>query len=451
MRAKISHLIEKLSGSYWFIPAAMATGAIALSQVLLYLDQLYIGAARLLEGRIFLPTGIEGARSTLATIASSMITVTGVVFSITIVSLSLASQQFGPRLLQHFMRDRGNQVVLGTVTSTYLYCLLVLRTIGSSVEKTFVPHGCVLVGVILAVVNVGVLIYFIHHTAEAIQVNNVIRRISNDLSRAIRRQYPEKQPAENHNPAESSDQHRLPADFHDRAATICAENNGYIQTIDEESVVELAGEHDMIVRFLRRPGHFIVTDTPLVEVYPGKAVKDATLAGAIKSQFVLGSKRSQENDLQFLINELVEIASRALSPGINDPFTAIACIDHLSAALCDLTKRSVPSAARYDAQGTLRAILYLTGFQELLDAAFNQIRQYARGHASVTIRLLESLETIMQFSWNEDQREAIVRQAHMIEKGSRDGLLEIMDCNDASKRFYSIFETMRDRRAQESR
>ena len=179
MKTRIRNLLEKLSSNYWFIPSVMAVAAIGLSQGLLYLDQI-MGQQGLWRGSAFLTTGIEGARSTLATIASSMITVTGVVFSITIVSLSLASQQFGPRLLQHFMRDRGNQIVLGTVTSTFIYCLLVLRTIGASVEGAFVPHGSALVGVMLAVVNIGVLIYFIHHTAEAIQVNNVISRISRD-------------------------------------------------------------------------------------------------------------------------------------------------------------------------------------------------------------------------------------------------------------------------------
>lgn len=191
MKAKIKSLAEKLFNNYWFLPTTMAVGAILLSQVLLYVDQ-NMGQLWFWEGKAFFTTGIEGARSTLATIAGSMITVTGVVFSITIVSLSLASQQFGPRLLQHFMRDRGNQFVLGTVTSTFLYCILVLRTIGSPGQTAFVPHGCVFVAVIMAVLNVGVLIYFIHHTAEAIQVGNVIHRISSDLSTAVRRLYPEK-------------------------------------------------------------------------------------------------------------------------------------------------------------------------------------------------------------------------------------------------------------------
>jgi uncharacterized membrane protein len=425
----------------------MAVGAIGISQLLLYLDQI-LGQERFWEGQAFLTTGIEGARSTLATIASSMITVTGVVFSITIVSLSLASQQFGPRLLQHFMRDRGNQVVLGTVTSTYLYCLLVLRTISASADLSFVPHGCVLFAVILAVVNVGVLIYFIHHTAEAIQVTNVIRRVSTDLIRAVRRLYPERHANEDHKDDPPNRRGRLSHDFKERAATLSAASSGYLQASDDESLVEQASRNDLVIRLLRRPGHFIMAGTPLAEIYPADKL-DADLAAALNNRFILGSKRSQENDLEFLVNELVEIAARALSPGVNDPFTAIACIDHMSAALCDLAQRTLPPAERFDSEGALRVILYQTGFKEILDAAFNQIRQYARSNASVTIRLLVSLKTVMAFTWNEDQREAIIRQAIMIEKGSSEGLPEKRDCDDVSKRYATVFRTMRNRRVEE--
>jgi uncharacterized membrane protein len=156
MKAKFKSLVEKLLSSYWFIPSTMAVSAIVASQLLLYLDQA-LGPAWLGSQANFFTTGIEGARSMLATIASSMMTVTGVVISITIVSLSLAAQQFGPRLLQHFMRDRGNQFVLGTVTSTFLYCLLVLRTIGTAAGDAFIPHASVLMSVLLGVMNVGVL------------------------------------------------------------------------------------------------------------------------------------------------------------------------------------------------------------------------------------------------------------------------------------------------------
>jgi uncharacterized membrane protein len=443
MKAKLKSLLEKLLNNYWFLPATMAVGAIVLSQVLLYIDQT-MGQPLLWSGKAFLTTGIEGARSTLATIASSMITVTGVVFSITIVSLSLASQQFGPRLLQHFMRDRGNQFVLGTVTSTFLYCLLVLRTIGSPAETAFVPHGCVFVAVVMAVLNVGVLIYFINHTAEAIQVGNVIHRISSDLSRVVRRLYPEEHSTDDGESTGSSPEFDLPGDFDDRAAVICSDADGYIQTFDPDSLVELATRKDLIIRLLRRPGHYLVEGSPLAKVYPGDEL-DADISASINDRFVCGSKRSQEYDLEFLVNELVEIASRALSPGVNDPFTAITCIDHLSSSLCDLAKRSAPAPERFDSDGNLRVIVYPTGFSKILDGAFNQIRQYARSHASVTIRLLESLHTITGFIWNADQREAVIRQAIMIERGSREGLPEAMDANDVSDRYGRIFKRMRER------
>ncbi len=444
MNAKIQYWSERLFNSYWFIPTTMAFGAVVASQILLYLDQT-LDPGRLFEGKAFLTTGIEGARATLSTIASSMITVTGVVFSITIVSLSLASQQFGPRLLQHFMRDRGNQLVLGTVTSTFLYCLLVLRTIGSSVEAAFVPNGCVFVAVIMAVFNVGVLIYFIHHTAESIQVSNIIRRISDDLSSAVQNLCPERQSEAEEGASGRRRSSDLPVDFDRRIALVRSNAHGYIQTIDVDGLVELAAKKNLMVRLLRRPGHYLVEGGPLAEVYPGDAL-DGELAAAINERFVCSYKRSQEYDLEFLVNQLVEIASRALSPGVNDPFTAIACIDHLTSALCELAQRADPPPDRYDAEEKLRVVLYPTEFSNILDAAFNQIRQYGRESASVTIRLLESLETVAGFAWSTEQREAILRQAKMIERGGREGLAEGMDVEDVRERYLRVCSSVRRRK-----
>jgi uncharacterized membrane protein len=167
------------------------------------------------------------------------------------------------------------------------------------------------------------------------------------------------------------------------------------------------------------------------------------LTRAVNAQFVCGSKRSQEHDLEFLVNELVEIAVRALSPGVNDPFTAITCIDHLCLALCDLIKRRTPPSERYDPDDRLRIVQYSTGFVEILDAAFNQIRQNARGSAAVTIRLMECLKTLIGFAWDADQKRAVFRQAVMIERGSRKGLFESMDAGDVSIRFASILKDLR--------
>ena len=181
---------DRLRSSFWFLPAIMACGAVLLAHGTVALDE--TGAVR---GGVEVPSwvysgGAQGASTLLGAIAGSMITIAGVVFSMTLVALSIASSQLGPRLLQGFMRDATNQVVLGTFVSTFLYCLLVLRTIRREIEVAFVPHMSVTLGVLLAVASVAVLIYFIHHVSVSIQADEVIARVCRELFDGIDRLFP---------------------------------------------------------------------------------------------------------------------------------------------------------------------------------------------------------------------------------------------------------------------
>lgn len=401
------------------------------------------GQSRLIDLSWFSLTGAAGARSILSTVASSMITVTGIVFSITIVTLSLASQQFGPRLLQNFMRDRGNQLVLGTVTSTYLFCLLVLRTVSDEPESQFVPHLSILVAVLLAIFCVGVLIYFIHHVAESIQVSNVIAAVSRDLTDEIHRRFPD-------NISEAVKEREtgyalevlLPEGFNQQVRAVPARLSGYLQAVDHSGLLELARERNLVIRICHRAGHFIVAGASLVEVWPGDAADSEELVKSVNGLFLTGPKRSQEQDLEFLIDELVEIAARALSHGINDPFTAISCINHLGVALCDLAPRVFPPVLEKDGDNQARIVAYPTTFDRIVDAAFNQIRQYGRTHAAVSIRLLETIQVILPFTHYPAQREALLRQAAMIERGSQESLPEEFDRRDVHERYLAVFQTV---------
>jgi uncharacterized membrane protein len=191
-----------------------------------------------------------------------------------------------------------------------------------------------------------------------------------------------------------------------------------------------------------RVGHFIVAGAPLVEVWPGEAADSEGLAETVNDYFITGHKRSQSQDMEFLINELVEIAARALSPGVNDPFTAISCINHLGDSLCNLAQRVFPSILKKDREDRVRVIAYPTSFDRIVDAAFNQIRQYGRSHAAVTIRLLENIRVIIPFTRYPQQRDALLRQAAMIERGSHEGLPEEADRRDVHERYLAIFQTM---------
>ncbi len=422
--------------SYWFIPALMTVAAIVLSHATIYVDTL------LSEGRWFEILGVtftnkpEGARAVLSTVAGSMITVASLVFSITIVALTQAYSQFGPRLLYNFMRDTGNQIVLGTFIATFVYCLLVLRTVRGGEEGLFVPNLSTTIGVVMALMSISVLIYYIHHAATSLQASNVITGVSLNLARTINVSFPE--------PGNGKPDRRqwwitpgdIPENFDEESQQILAPASGYIRKIDYETIYQVARNKDAIIKILNRPGQFIVEGSPIVLSWPANVLnkEEENVLGA----FALGRQRTSEQDIEFAVDQLVEIAIRALSPGINDPFTAIMCIDQLSARICQIAGRVLPSQYRYDERNQLRIITRAPTFEDILDSAFNQIRQYGRDSAAVSIRLLEALIEISARIEREENKAAIKHHADMIMRGSVDGIPEEEDKNDLRKRYRTL-------------
>lgn len=381
--------------------------------------------------------GAEGASSLLGAIAGSMITIAGVVFSMTLVALSLASSQLGPRLLRNFMRDTTTQMVLGTFVATFLYCLLVLRTIRRAEEVAFVPHLSVTFGVLLAVVSVGVLIYFIHHVSVSIQANEIVARVGTELIEGIESLFPENiGRGAPRIPTEPPDAGFLDT-FDREARPIGSAGDGYLQFVDGDALIALAMQEDVVIRLERRPGHYVVATRPLALVWPGNKVTDQ-LIDRINSAFALGNQRTSGQDVEFAVNQLVEIAIRALSPGVNDPFTAMVCVDHLGSALCRLAELDMPSPYRHDTQEKIRVITPVFTFPDVTDAAFNQIRQYGRSSTAVTIRLLETIAEVAGSVHRPEDRAALLRHAKMIARGARDGLLEDEDRQVVEEHFQSV-------------
>ena len=387
---RLVRLWDDLSASFWFLPGLMMIGAVALSIGLVELDTLvHTRAVQKIEW--LWDGGPEAARVLLGTIASSMITIAGVVFSITMVVLALVSNQFGPRLMRNFREDKGNQLVLGTFIATFVYCLLVLRKVTNGPGADFVPYLSITLSIILALVNIGVIIYFIHHIAVMTQAPYVIRLVSDDLRRSIDRMFPENLGEET--PTDEAQPDLDLEEFDRRAFAIEADQNGYLQAIDSEKLMDLAIDHDLVIHAHYRPGDFIVEKTPLAHVQAENAIDDG-LSRQIRNMFVLGRERTPRQDVEFGIRQLVEIAVRALSPGINDPFTAMTCVDYLGAALCQAAQRRIPSHYRYDKENKLRVIADAVTFEGMIEAAFNQIRQYGRSSVAVSIRLLETFTVI---------------------------------------------------------
>ncbi|MFN2431287.1 MAG: DUF2254 domain-containing protein [Gemmatimonadota bacterium] len=438
MRTRVSQLWEALRASFWFLPSLMAAAAVALSFASIELDE-RVGDEWLGSLGWMYVNRPEGARALLSTVAGSMVTVAGVVFSITIVALTLASSQFGPRLLRNFMRDRGNQAVLGLFIATFLYCLLVLRTIHGEDDSAFVPHLAVTAGVVLAVGSMGVLIYFIHHVASSIQAENVIAVVARDLDGAIERQFPRDAAADEGVPPQE-----LPPD----AAAVRARDSDYLQAVDTEGLVEFAAERDLVLHLRLRPGAFVTPGAVLASAGPVDRL-DGEAADRIRAGFLLGTQRTITEDPEFAILQLVEVAVRALSPGVNDPFTAVACVDRLGAALCRLAARGAPSRHLLDEDGRLRLVVEIPTFSGLTDAAFHQIRQYARTSAAVTIRLLEALADVARETRTEEQREALRRHADMLIRGARDALPEELDRDDAEARHQALLTALEAARARQ--
>ncbi len=425
---------DALRGSFWFVPLMMVGGAILLSLATLAVDK--AAAERGLELTLAwsFTRGPEGSRAVLGTVAGSMITIASVCFSITIVALQQAASQFGPRLLHNFMRDRGNQVVLGTFIAGFTYCLLILRTVNGTEEHRFVPHLSVTVGLLLALAGVAVLIYFIHHAAASIQAENVIAAVGHDLHDAIDRLYPAELGRGANGPRPGP---ALPADFEATAVAVPAGASDYLQAVDADRLLRLAVEHDLVVRVDCRPGQFVIRGNTLARAWPVARCPD-DVAAKLRGVFILGPRRTLLQDVEFAVDQLVEIALRALSPGINDPFTALACVDRLGAALVEIAGRPVPSPVRRDEGGRVRVVtsaVTLTGFA---DAALHQVRQAARTNTAVTLRLLEVLAAVAPRVTDGELRRALLAHAGHVHQQSQDGLEAEVDRSTARERYAVV-------------
>ncbi|MGB3222923.1 MAG: DUF2254 domain-containing protein [Desulforhopalus sp.] len=440
MKTRLINYWQSLRTSFWLVPALMVVLAIIMSVNMVTLDRaLQLGSLQF-YGYMY-SVSPEGARSVLSTIAGSMMTVAGVTFSITIVVLNLASSQFGPRLIRNFMQDRGTQFVLGSFVASFIYCLLVLRSIDTVGKEIFVPNFSVIFAVLLALLNVGVLIFFIHHIATSIQADKVIAEISNELELNIRRIFTEELDYENTD--ERRRLSKLPEEKKDHYYThqITARRNGYLQAIDSDGLLQIAKNYDYLIEIRLRPGQFVAAAGTLATVI-SDGIFDVSLTDRITDAFIVGAQRTPEQDAEYPIHQLVEVAVRALSPGINDPYTAITCIDQLGSTLCFLAQRVFPPSCCFDEQDKLRMRVKSFTYSGILNTSFDQIRQYGRTSVAVVIRLLEMLTIITEQTRDSDQRKAIHRQANMIFRGSQEALAEENDKEDVLERYRVLLSTL---------
>lgn len=438
MKTLLGNLMENLRTSFWFLPSLFTAGAVVLSLASIRLDRASDGGNWLGSLGWTFSRGPEGSRAVLAAIAGSMMTITSVAFSITVLVLQQASSQFGPRLLRNFMKDRGNQLALAVFVGTFTYCLLILRTVNGTEADRFVPHFSVSVGLLLATVSIGFLIYFIHHTAESIQADHVISSVAEDLRRTILRLFPAR---EDPTPPPTA----LPDGFEDDAAPVRSKHGGYVRAIDVGRLVDEATRRDVVIRLELSPGAFTMQGGELARVWPGERL-DGRLEKAVRDAVLLGKQRSLTQDVEFAIEQLVEVAVRALSPGVNDPFTAMTCVDRLGEAMLLLAARGVPTTSHSGPDGALRVAIPLGSKENALDTAFHQIRQYSRGHAAVTIRLLETLTTLAERVEDPEMLRGIQGHASLVEQGAA-ALPDGRDRYDVEIRYRRVQAALKERAA----
>ncbi|MFI4915809.1 MAG: DUF2254 domain-containing protein [Phycisphaerales bacterium JB060] len=399
-------LWDALRSSLWFVPALFVFGALVLAQGMIELghilpmDDLEEALPRVLA------VGPDGARSVLATIAGSMISVAGVAFSITIVALTLASSQYTSRILRNFLRDRSNQAVLGAFVGIFVYCLWVLRTVSEGGDYSFVPVLAVLFAVVLALVGIACLIFFIHHIARSIQAERIILAATDETLAAVDRLFPEGmgQDARVVHPAMPPEETAWHA--------IAASSTGYLQSVDGDGLVMLASERDLVIRMERPVGGFVVEGSPLVSIADLPAPEDE-LVEKVNALLAIGGQRTLVQDAGFGIRQIVDVALKALSPGINDTTTAVSCVEHLTAIMARLAQRRIPSEHRIR-RGKLRLIAMRPGFHAMLGQAFDQIRQTAGGNVATLAALVDALAVIAELTDDEDRRSAIAGQLRLV-------------------------------------
>ena len=398
MNSRLRKLLADVADAFWLVPAAMVVAGILLAVGLLHLDTSAALPDWLRHSDWVYNGGGTGARTLLGTIAASMIGVAGTVFSITIAALSLAAGQMGPRLLRNFTRDRGNQITLGAFLGTFSYAMMVLRSVRTDEETLFTPHLSLTVGVLLAFACVAILVYFVGHMANRINVDTVVELVSADVRLALDTVRTERSQAP-----------RPPRAYWSDATPVADPRSGYLRHVDAAALADWAAANGTAMRLLRRPGDYVFPGAPIALL---TVPVDGAFA-AIRRHSVLAATRSGANDVEDALRQLVEVAVRALSPGINDPHTAMSVLDRLGMVLCELAPCQL-DGGMFMRGGAIALEMPDLGYDRLVGLMLHMIRQNAAGSPAILIRMLDVLTQVAHCETAPDRRVTLVHHAALI-------------------------------------
>jgi len=408
------HTWDRISVNFLFIPAVMALGAVLLAWLIYWVDG-QIPNEVLNTSRLIVSGSPGELRGYMFSMATAVLTTAGVVFTLLTLPLSTVAAQYGSRLLRIFLGDRTTQFVLGIFVATFIYCVSGALIIPPAEIQPEGPQITATIGLYLLVVSFACLILLIQHISMMLQAPNIAAAAGVELLNVVRdASGSENQRQTGRSPPDSL----IEAEAHPVRANI----TGYIQYVDPDYLLPLAEKKDLVIRLMPKPGAFVRTGIILARVWPANRV-DEELDNEIRNTFHLGNQRTPTQDVEYAVNQLTEMAVRAMSPAINDPFTAMTCLDYIGAGLALFVRQGAISPNIYDSHGQLRLVFDPVTFDELLSAAFDMLRHASSDNANVLLHMLETINVISQETKSPDAREKLLRHVTLIQGESQAGSL----------------------------
>jgi len=412
----VRHVMYNLRGGFLVRPLTIALALGCAGALLSWLEEAVPGFSAWVPKTLF-PSHADPqvAQIILGGIAASIMTVVSIVFAILLMTLTLASMQFSPRIIVSFARDRVTQWTLGIFLGTFSYCMAALPA-ARSMPHPFAPVATVLGAMLLALACVGWLLFFIHHISQAISVNHIVDRIASETEAIIDEMMP--YPRRHTRIADTE-----PIDATTWECRVLSHVSGYIRFIDTQRLVNLAKSYRVKVHVLRRVGQFVPAGIPLLMVYKGERLSPEGIAD-LHSVFDFGPSRTLQQDVEFGVLQIVDIALKAISPAVNDPSTAISCVDQLSRILIRFASREPLEPTLYDPPGVARVSILWPDFERLLDSAFEQIRMYSKADVAVSLRMLRALSDIASATPDPGYRGTLAERGRRIVAGCAEKLGE---------------------------
>jgi uncharacterized membrane protein len=413
------HIWDRMSVNFLFIPGVMALGAVLLAWSMYWLD-VQIPNEVLNTSRFIISGSVGELRGYLFAMATAVLTTAGVVFTLLTLPLSTVAAQYGSRLLRIFLGDRTTQFVLGMFVATFAYCIFSALGIPAAEIQPEGPQITTTIGMYLLIAAFASLILLVQHISTMLQAPNIAAAAGVELLEVIREtNQPETRGGEyQRQTGRSPPDSMTEAEAHPVRAT----EVGYIQYVDPEYILPLSEKKDIIIHIVPKPGAFVRSGMVIALVWPADRV-DNDLDNEIRNTFHLGNQRTPTQDVEYAVNQLTEMAVRAMSPAINDPFTAMTCLDYIGAGLALFVRQGAISPNIYDSHGQLRLVFDPVTFDELLSAAFDMLRHASSDNANVLLHMLETINVISQETKSPDAREKLLRHVTLIQGESQAGSL----------------------------